>query len=85
MGRRMARTFSMETNVAPSSLLERARRVAIENGASLMGNEGSGRFSHRLVKGEYRMRGQNVVVTVTDKHWMLPWPVVEVRLRELVA
>ena len=81
----MARTFSMETSVAPSSLLERARRVAIENGASLMGNEGSGRFSHRLVKGEYRMRGQHVVVTVTDKHWMLPWPLVEVRLRELVA
>jgi hypothetical protein len=25
-----------------------------------------------------------VMVTITDKHWLLPWPVVEVRLRELV-
>jgi hypothetical protein len=85
MGRRMARTFSMDTSVAPSSLLARARRVAIKNGASLVGNEGSGRFSHELVKGEYHIRGPKVVVTITDKHWMLPWPVVEVRLRELVT
>jgi hypothetical protein len=28
--------------------------------------------------------GQTVMVTITDKHWLLPWPVVEVRLRELV-
>jgi hypothetical protein len=34
--------------------------------------------------GEYRMVGQTMVVTITDKHWLLPWPVVEVRLRELL-
>jgi len=85
MGRRMARTFSMDTSVAPTLLLERARRVAIENGATLAGNEGSGRFSHKFVTGEYRMMAQTVIVTITDKHWMLPWPVVEIRLRELVT
>jgi len=71
--------------VSPSSLLARARRAASENGATLVGDERSGRFSHELVKGEYRMAGQKVIVTVTDKHWLLPWPVVEVRLRELLA
>jgi hypothetical protein len=81
----MARTFSVDTKVAPSSLLTRARRVAAENGAIFAGDEGSGRFSHELVKGEYRMVGQTVVVTITDKHWLLPWPVMEVRLRELLA
>jgi hypothetical protein len=25
-----------------------------------------------------------VIVTVTDKHWLLPWAVVEAQLRELV-
>ena len=82
---RMARTFSVDTGVAPSSLLARARRAARENGATLVGDEGSGRFSHELVRGEYRMAGQRVVVTITNKHWLLPWPVVEVRLRELLA
>jgi len=81
----MARTFSVDTRVSPSSLLARARWVASENGASLVGDEGSGRFSHELVKGEYRMVEQTVVVTITDKHWLLPWPVVEARLRELLA
>jgi hypothetical protein len=80
----MARTFSVDTRVAPTSLLARVRKEARENGAILVGDERSGRFSHELVKGEYRMVGQTVMVTITDKHWLLPWPVVEVRLRELV-
>ena len=80
----MAKTFSMTTTANPSSLLERARRVAKENGATLVGDEGSGRFSHGVVRGEYRMQGRTVVVTITDKHWLLPWPVVEARLRELL-
>jgi hypothetical protein len=80
----MARTFSVDTSVAPSLLLARARRAARENGAIFAGGEGSGRFSHELVRGEYRMVGQTVVVTITDKHWLLPWPVVEVRLRGLL-
>jgi len=80
----MAGNFSVDTSIAPSSMLARASRAAGENGAIFAGDEGSGRFSHRLVKGEYRMVGQTVVVTITDKHWLLPWPVVEVRRRELV-
>ena len=77
----MAKTYQLDTMVSPSSLLARARRAARENGATLVGDEGSGCFSHELVRGEYRMAGQRVVVTITDKHWLLPWPVVEVRLR----
>ncbi len=74
----------MATTVDPSSLLERARRVAEENGATLVGDERSGRFSHEMVRGEYRMVGQMVRVTITDKHWLVPWPVVESQLRALV-
>jgi hypothetical protein len=37
-----------------------------------------------MAKGEYRMAGRTVVVTITEKHWLLPWPVVEARLRGLV-
>jgi hypothetical protein len=81
----MARTLSVDTKVTPSSLLERAKRAASENGATFIGDEGSGRFSHGLVKGGYRMVGNTVVVTITDKHWLLPWPVVEVRLKELLT
>jgi hypothetical protein len=79
-----ARTSIMRTTVEPRSMLARARRVARENGATLVGGKQSGRFSHDMVGGEYRMAGQTVTVTMTNKHWLLPWPVVESRLRALV-
>ena len=80
----MARTFSVYTTANPLSLLARARRVAKENGAILVGDKQSGRFSHDMVRGEYRMVGQKVIVTITEKHWMVPWPIVESQLRELL-
>ena len=80
----MARTYSIASTVDPTSLLQRARRVAEENGATLVGDERSGRFSHDLVRGEYRMVGQSVTITITDKQWLVPWPMVESQLRALV-
>ena len=80
----MARTFNLDTTVDPSTLLARAKKAARKNGATLNGDERSGRFSHEMVRGEYRMVGRAVIVTVTAKHWLLPWPMVEARLRELL-
>jgi hypothetical protein len=80
----VARTFSLDTPIKPLTLLARAKKAAYENGATLVGDEHSGRFSHDLVKGDYRMVGQKVIVAVTDKHWLLPWAVVEAQLREFV-
>ena len=80
----MARTFSMDTTLNPSSLLARAGRAANENGATLVGDKDSGRFSHDMASGEYRMVGQRVIVAITEKHWLVPWPVVESQLRKLL-
>ncbi len=80
----MARTFSVDTRVKPLTLLARAKRAAYENGATLVGDEHSGRFWHDLVKGDYRMVGQTVVITITEKHWLVSWPVLESQLGALV-
>src|SRR5918995_5886701 len=79
----MARTFSLDAAASPSLLLARARRVASANGVSLVGNESSGRFSHEMLRGEYRMIGRTVIVTITYKHRLVPWSVLEGRLRAL--
>ena len=71
----------MATTVDPSSLLARARQAARKNDATLLGDERSGRFSHEMVRGEYRMVGGTVNVTITDKHWLVPWRVVETQGR----
>ncbi len=80
----MARTFSMDTKVDPLLLLARAKRVAKDKGATLVGSKESGHFSHALLRGEYRIVGKTVIVTITDKHWLVPWPVVETQLREFI-
>ena len=79
----MARTFSIDTAASPSSLLERARRAARANGVLLLGDESSGRFSHRMLEGNYRRQGPTVIVTITYKHSLVPWSVLERRLRGL--
>src|SRR5215211_1059377 len=79
----MARTFSIDTAANPSLLLARARRAASENGVTLLGNERSGRFSHKMLRGEYRRLGRAVIVTITYKHRLVPWSVLEGRLRGL--
>ena len=81
----VAKTYELDTMVSPSSLLARAKKAAYANGATLLGDERSGRFSHEMAEGEYRMVGQKVIVTVTEKHWLVPWTVVEAQLRELVS
>jgi hypothetical protein len=80
----VARTFSMDTTLNSTSLLARAKKAATESGATLIGDKQSGRFSHDMVRGDYRMAGQTVIVTITDKHWLVPWPLVESQLRELI-
>ena len=71
----------METTLDSSSLLARVRKVARENGATLVGDGQSGRFSHDLIKGEYRRVGRTVLVTITDKPLIAPWSIIEARLR----
>jgi hypothetical protein len=51
----VAKTFELDTRASRSSLLARAKKAAYANGATLFGDERSGRFSHEMVKGEYRM------------------------------
>jgi hypothetical protein len=44
------RTFDLDTITSPSSLLARAKKAAFETGATLLGDERSGRFSHDMAK-----------------------------------
>ena len=74
----------MDTTVGPALLLTRARLTAREHGATLVGDERSGTFSHAMLAGGYRVKGRTLTVTITDKHWALPWPLVEARLEQLV-
>ena len=59
--------------------------AARENSVAFVGDERSGRFSHGMLKGEYSMVGERVIVTIIDKPLWIPWSIVEAKLRELVT
>ena len=79
----VARTYSVARTSDSLSLLARAKKMANDTGATLVGDGEAGHFSHVLFKGEYRVTGDVVLVTIHDKSWMVPWAVVESRVREL--
>jgi hypothetical protein len=62
----VAKTFELDTMASPSSLLARAKKAAYANGATVLGDENSGRVSHELAEGEFRGVGQKVSGTGTD-------------------
>ena len=79
----MARTLRIDTAASPTRLLAMAKKAASQNGVRLIGNESLGRFSHKMLKGEYRLSGRTVIVTITYKHRLVPWSLLEGRLRAM--
>jgi hypothetical protein len=77
----MARSFSISTAEDPTTLVDRAKRVASENGATFEGDATSGSFSGSGVEGEYKIEGRTVTVTITDKPFFLSWDNVESRVK----
>src|SRR5215217_9191236 len=67
MAKGEGRTFTINTNKDPQTLVEEARQAAEENNAAFEGDSNSGSFSGKGVEGSYEVEGSMVHVTVTDK------------------
>lgn len=81
--RRMSlRTFSVVTAGRPEHLIDKAKKLALEHGALLVGNSSSGSVSTGDVNGEYNVHGNTVCVTITKKPFYVPWATVEKRVKD---
>ena len=76
------KTFSVNTQKDPDTLVSEAKRVAEENDATFEGDTSSGSFSGQGVEGNYEIQGQTVEVTITDKPTLASWSKVESKVRE---
>src|SRR5918992_841311 len=76
------KTFRVETQKDPDTLVSEARQVAKENDATFEGDSSSGSFSGKGVEGNYEIEGQTVEVTITDKPTLAPWSKVESKVKE---
>ena len=82
MAKGEGRTFTINTNKDPQTLVEEARQAAEENNATFKGDANSGSFSGKGVEGSYEVEGSSVQVTVTDKPRLASWSKVESKLQE---
>jgi hypothetical protein len=80
----MAKTksFSVETQKDPGTLVSEARQVAKENNATFDGDTSTGSFSGKGVEGNYEIEGRTVKVTIADKPSLASWSKVESKVKE---
>ena len=78
----MSKSFSVPFTGDATSLLERARKAAADNGAQVTGDTNKGTFSGRGVEGSYIVSGNTINVTVDKKPLVIPWPLVESQLKQ---
>ena len=76
------KTFRVQTQKDPDTLVKEARQVAKDNNATFEGDTSSGSFSGKGVEGNYQIEGQTVEVTITDKPTLAPWSKVESKVKE---
>ena len=76
------KTFRVQTQKDPDTLVKEARQVAKENDATFEEDTSSGSFSGKGVECDYQIEGQTVEVTITDKPTLAPWSKVESKVKE---
>ena len=64
-----------------NKLVEKARKSAQDGGAEFSGDEKSGTFAGKGVKGRYVVEGDTVSVTIEKKPFPAPWMLVEKKIR----
>ena len=85
MAKDEGKTFTINTNKDPQTLVQQARQVAQQNNATFEGDTNSGSFSGRGVEGSYEVEGNTVKVTVTDKPTLASWSKVESKIEEFFS
>lgn len=81
----MAHKFSFDLPGDPASVLAKASSAVTAGGGTLSRDANVGSFSGRTpmgeVKGNYRVSGKTVTIEVTDKPFVVPKSVVELKVR----
>ena len=85
MAKGEGRTFTINANKDPQTLVEEARKAAEKNKAAFEGIRTLETFLGRASKVAYELEGSTVHVTVTDKPRLASWSRVESKLEEFFS
>lgn len=78
----MAKTFTIPFTGDAGTALARARSVAQQYGGQLTGDATRGTFSGQGVKGRYEVTGNVIQMTIDEKPFVIPWPVLESQIKK---
>lgn len=78
----MSRTFTLNLNEDPDNLLQFAKILAERTGILFEGDAHNGTFSGQGVAGEYHIDGRKMLLTITEKPFIIPWTIIETKLKE---
>jgi hypothetical protein len=78
----LSQTFTIDLAAPLEAALDHARRVALANGVLFDGDESAGRFDGSGFSGSYRVEAEQVIITVDQKPFFVPWNLVESTLRD---
>jgi len=78
------RSFSVVLNDPLKALLPRAKEVAEQSGVIFNGDTTLGSFQGKGFAGEYRIEGDTLFATISQKPFFIPWSVVESKVREFL-
>ena len=77
----MSHTFKIPLKVAKEDVLDHIESTLPEHGLTLVRTDDGARISGRGFKGCVRFAGRDMVIEVTDKPFIVPWSLVESKLK----
>lgn len=76
------REIEIELSESPAVVVARARALAADRQWPFDGTEAGGEFEAMGVAGKYVILPGRVLVTITSKPFLFPWPLVEDKVRD---
>ena len=81
----MAKLFHFKICTDPEFLINRAEKMAAENGININGNLEKGHFFGNGIEGEYHLNAREITLTVFRKPIFLSWAYVESTIKEFFS
>lgn len=81
----MAKSFEVDLTEAVEDLLERTRKTATEGGFTFEGDVAGGNIAGQGFEGVYKVADGRIVVTIHKKPMVVPWFVVESKIKNFLA
>lgn len=81
----MSQSFSIKLNSDPAAVFAKFQATAAKNDVSCSGNQNAGQFSGSGIQGSYSLVGNELTVTIDKKPMLIPWSVVESKVRAFFA